>query len=85
MGVAGVLVLALVVGFIYVVSLVRRPFAQVSGSASLAESLLSLPRHLAEERALRAVGHREASRSRARLSSRTLTPGSPSTRLSKLK
>ncbi len=35
MGVAGVLVLALVIGFIYVVTLVRRPFAQVSGSASL--------------------------------------------------
>ena len=35
LGVAGVVLLALLVGFIYVVTLVRRPFAQVSGSASL--------------------------------------------------
>src|SRR6476619_3918545 len=35
LGVAGVVLLALLVGFIYVVTLVRRPFAQVSGSAAL--------------------------------------------------
>jgi penicillin G amidase len=35
-GVAGVLVLALVIGAVYVVRVVHRPFAQVSGSAALA-------------------------------------------------
>jgi penicillin G amidase len=35
-GVAGVLVLALIIGIVYVVRVVHRPFAQVSGSAALA-------------------------------------------------